>query len=268
MPENIKEWEDFFYGGRRFIRDIISCRSCGYRFINSLNQDSGKWYSKQDIEVYRSMGQFRSWYFEDLKNNLIKRFNPTFPPNAAMLDIACSDGVWLGLWHSSMRLFGTEVSDDFKEMLTRKGITIFCDEDLEPEQYNLVSTFDFLEHVEEPDRFLAHKWHLVKPGGFLVISVPDMGKIAARILGPRYYLVCPMHYSYFDSFSLGKLLKRACPDGNSSIYPSPSLKTNLNGMVKWLGIKQQLPKPLNFSLPVGYAPSIIAVVRKLSDSNL
>ncbi len=262
LPESLKGWKDFFYGGRRFIRDIISCRSCGYRFINSLTKDSEKWYSRQDIEVYRSMEQFRSRYFEDIKNDMLKRFNKTFPTDAAALDIACGDGLWLQLWHADMKLFGTEVSDNFKEILTKKDITILRDEELQPEQYDLVSMFDFLEHVEVPDSFLAHKWRLVKPGGFLIIGVPDMGKIAARILGSRYYLVCPMHYSYFDSLSLGKLLQKSCPDADIAIYPSPPLKTDLSGMIKWLGYKKPLPKVINIRLPVGYAASIIAVVKK------
>lgn len=208
------------------------------------------------------MERFRSCYFEDLKNEMIERFNPIFPADSAALDLGCGDGLWLQLWRTRMKLFGTEASENFKEILADKEITILRDEDLQPEKYDIVSMFDFLEHVESPDNFVTHKWRLVKSGGYLIIGVPDMGKISARILGARYYLVCPMHYSYFDSFSLGNLLRKTCPNGNIAIYPSPSLKTDLSGMLKWLGYKRPLPKVMNIQLPLGYTASIIAVVKK------
>ena len=183
------------------------------------------------IEVYRSMGRFRALYFEDVKKSFLKRFSPNFPADAAVLDLASGDGLWLRLWHTNMNLFGTEASDNFKEILSARKVTILRDEEIEPEHYNLVSLFDFLEHVEKPDEFLVHKWSLVKPGCYLILGVPDMGKMIARMLGSIYYLVCPMHLSYFDRFSLGKLLRKTCSRGNISIFPSPSLRTDLNGMV-------------------------------------
>jgi SAM-dependent methyltransferase len=260
--ESLKDWKDFFYGGRKFIKDIISCCSCGYRFINAISPDSERWYSDQDIDVYRSMGVFRKRYFEEVKSGIINKFNPVFPADAAALDLACGDGLWLRLWRDRMRLFGTEACDNFNEVLSGEKITILTEKELQHKQYDLVSMFDFLEHIEEPDSFLIHKWGLLKPGGFLIIGVPDMGKIAALILGTIYYLVCPMHYSYFDCYSLDKLLKKTCPDANIAIYPSPSLKTDLRGMLKWVGIKCYIPNAVNFRLPIGYAASIIAVVKK------
>jgi SAM-dependent methyltransferase len=261
VPKPINDWKEFFFGGRRFIKEIISCRSCGYSFINSLCENSENWYSKQDTEVYRSMETFRKDYFEHVKKDFQKRFSKTFPTDAAALDLACGDGLWLQLWYSQMKLFGTELSGQFKKILAQKDITVLKEEELRNREFDIISMFDFLEHIESPDVFLADKWNLVKPGGCLIIGVPDMGKIAAKIFGSRYYLVCPMHYSYFNSFSLNKLLNNTCTDAKITIYPSPPLSTDLNGMIKWLGFKP-VPKSLNMRLHLKYSPSLIAVATK------
>lgn len=46
-------------------------------------------------------------------------------------------------------------------------------EGLEPESFDCVHSSHCLEHMVALDRALARWWELVKPGGFLVFTVPD-----------------------------------------------------------------------------------------------
>lgn len=208
------------------------------------------------------MERYRKEYFAKIKNMLVNQLNIKFDSPALALDIGCGDGQWLRLWDTLLELNGTEASDAFKELLLKNRINVLQDEELKPNKFSLLSMFDFLEHTERPDLYLEQKWSLLKPGGILIIGVPDMGKFAARVLGSKYYLVCPMHYNYFDKISLSKLIKRVCFQGDINMFSSPVLNTDMGGMLKWLGVKWQIPKYFDFSLPLGYSASIIAVVRK------
>ncbi|WRZ95823.1 class I SAM-dependent methyltransferase [Streptomyces sp. NBC_01007] len=72
--------------------------------------------------------------------------------------------------------------------------------DLAPElaaRYDVVSMFHYLEHSTDPDRELRAAWQAVRPGGHLLIEVPDPESRYARLLG-RWWLpwLQPQHLHF------------------------------------------------------------------------
>ncbi|MFE4696286.1 class I SAM-dependent methyltransferase [Streptomyces sp. NPDC056738] len=72
--------------------------------------------------------------------------------------------------------------------------------DLAPElaaRYDVVSMFHYLEHSTAPDRELRAAWQAVRPGGHLLIEVPDPESRYARLLG-RWWLpwLQPQHLHF------------------------------------------------------------------------
>ncbi|MGW0968110.1 class I SAM-dependent methyltransferase [Streptomyces sp. NPDC002516] len=72
--------------------------------------------------------------------------------------------------------------------------------DLAPElaaRYDVVSMFHYLEHSTDPDRELRAAWLAVRPGGHLLIEVPDPESRYARLLG-RWWLpwLQPQHLHF------------------------------------------------------------------------
>ncbi|GGO82073.1 class I SAM-dependent methyltransferase [Wenjunlia tyrosinilytica] len=67
----------------------------------------------------------------------------------------------------------------------RGGFVEFAREPAEP--YDVVSMFHYLEHSTDPRAELASAHRLIRPGGHLVIEVPDPGSRCARLLG-RWWL--------------------------------------------------------------------------------
>lgn len=82
--------------------------------------------------------------------------------------------------------------------------------DLAPEldgRYDVVSMFHYLEHSTEPDRELRAAWRAVRPGGHLLIEVPDPESRYARLLG-RWWLpwLQPQHLHFVPVANLRERL--------------------------------------------------------------
>lgn len=67
-----------------------------------------------------------------------------------------------------------------------------------------------LEHVRDPRRTLAEARRILRPGGLLLVSVPNAGSLEARLFGRHWFAWdLPRHLSHFTAESLGGLLGEA-----------------------------------------------------------
>jgi 2-polyprenyl-3-methyl-5-hydroxy-6-metoxy-1,4-benzoquinol methylase len=66
------------------------------------------------------------------------------------------------------------------------------------ERYEVVTAFDVLEHVDRPAELLGQLAARLSPGGRLYLSTPDVGSLAARMLGRRWHFYGRYHLSYFS----------------------------------------------------------------------
>ncbi len=76
-------------------------------------------------------------------------------------------------------------------------------------RFDLVCLVDVIEHVADPRSLLMHAAAVLAPGGLLVVVTPDVGSLAARILGRRWWHFRLAHVGYFDRRSLERALGRA-----------------------------------------------------------
>ncbi len=257
--KSFQNWKDFMYGGRQFIEKIIQCDDCGFRYIQTpkIRDD---FYAQADNSSYSSLKNARLRYFLELKTALQMR-GLILPDEANILDVGAGEGDWLTMWPEVRHKYATEMQPILIRRMKERGIiTMPTLDNLKDTRCHLISAFDFLEHVEDPNQLLQLIHDRLVAGGTIVIGVPDMGKWVARLFGTRYYLYCPMHYSYFTAKSLHLLLSKYF--SHIDIFPSPPMRTTLNGMIKWVFPKLQRATLDKIWLPLGYRASLIAIARK------
>ena len=72
-----------------------------------------------------------------------------------------------------------------------------------PGRYDVVTAFDFIEHLDRPKDFLNTVWSLLSPDGTLALSTPDAGHYLRHFMRSRWPMLQPMqHLTIFSAKAL------------------------------------------------------------------
>jgi len=90
----------------------------------------------------------------------------------------------------------------------RVVVTDFLVPPFAAETFDVITLWDVLEHLADPQRAIAGVAQLLKPGGRLVLTTGDVGSLLARLSGPRWHLyTIPEHLFFYSRRSLRILLE-------------------------------------------------------------
>lgn len=138
-------------------------------------------------------------------------------PSSRVLDVGCGAGEFLNDVRSRFgcQVEGLDLSEGSKRA-AKAGfdIDVFCGELFDapwaPGSFDLLTSWWSLEHMPDPARAIAKMRDLLKPGGQLVIAVPNAESAVAKLFGNRWYhLDCPRHYHLWTPSALQKLAENA-----------------------------------------------------------
>lgn len=106
------------------------------------------------------------------------------------------------------------MSEASTQIATAAGITVYnlpveeCP--FEPESFDVVTLYHSLEHMTNPLKTLNAVQGLLRPGGFLVVEVPNIGSCYSRAFGTEWFhLDVPRHLYHFNRQTLRRMLE-AC----------------------------------------------------------
>jgi glycosyltransferase involved in cell wall biosynthesis len=140
------------------------------------------------------------------------------PPNSRILDLECADGTFAA---RARELGHTVVGVAFVELPgVRETVDRFHQADLEfgipaevGDGYDLVVIADVLEQLARPSRLMRDIWTVLKPGGQVLLSVPNFGhwyprlKVATGRFGyDRRGILDETHLRFFTRRTLRRLV--------------------------------------------------------------
>ena len=137
-----------------------------------------------------------------------------------IVDVGCGTGEFV-LFMSSRpgwSACGVELSLDGVALGTRRGAdvvrgTITDVRSAFGDGFDVMTMFNLLEHLPDPERVLEEAYGLLRPGGLLVVQVPnDFSVIQLAVQEfldvEPWWIAIPDHINYFDFDSLEALLSR------------------------------------------------------------
>lgn len=173
-----------------------------------------------------------AWYPENYYGNNNVRFNPLFERltrwfrrrrvdvvrrltrPGAVLDVGCGRGFTLHfLREAGYQPVGVELSKHAAtHARTNLGLDIregdFLSQPFAAE-FEAVIFWHSLEHMADPMRTLQRAWEVLRPGGLLVIAVPNFDSIQSRLTGRQWFhLDVPRHYVHFSARGLQDSLRQ------------------------------------------------------------
>ena len=153
----------------------------------------------------------RSWRREVEKVQLVEGFIGS----GRILDVGCGDAKFL--WALDSKRWERIGVDRAREALTlvRSKIpaiklvegNIFSEE-LHESSFDVITLWHVFEHLPNPRRVLSRINELLRPGGWLFLSLPNFVSFQAQLFGRHWYsLDAPRHLWHFGPPSLEILLK-------------------------------------------------------------
>jgi SAM-dependent methyltransferase len=136
-------------------------------------------------------------------------------PSGRLLDVGCGKGHFLASaraagWDAT----GIEFADSSaEEAKARYGLDVIVDDYMTaelPGPYDAVTMWHVLEHLTDPRAAIERARTLLTGDGRLLISVPNLASLQARLFGPDWlHLDLPRHLFHFTPRSLERLLERS-----------------------------------------------------------
>ncbi|HTY96915.1 MAG TPA: class I SAM-dependent methyltransferase [Solirubrobacteraceae bacterium] len=131
-----------------------------------------------------------------------------------LLDVGCGRGD-LGAWMigRGWSVTGVEPSPGACEVARSRGLDarvgVLAEAGIEQGAYDAVVFRQSLEHVPEPAADIRRAHAALRPGGVVIVSVPNFGGWQRRRFGGAWFhLDLPRHRTHFDAGSLRALLAR------------------------------------------------------------
>jgi len=204
------------------IRHCLDCRY-GWTYPPLLEDKIGAYYPPTYLgDTARMIDEFqagrlqksRSWRKETEKAELIERFASA----GRILDVGCADARFLlaldpKRWARTGVDFSEPtirlVSEAFPELCLIPG-DIYA-ESLTPGSFDVICFWHVLEHLPAPVKVLRRVRELLKPGGLVFISLPNLDSLQARFFRRFWYGFddVPRHLHHFSPGSLQKILSVA-----------------------------------------------------------
>ena len=195
-----------------------SCCTCG--FVQIRDEPSAE--TLQDIysQTYFAHQKYEGDWASDREKGRRMRLlaQAGVGKGARVLDAGCATGDFIVAAKDSYEMWGIDLSEeaitraaerlpDVRERLRAGPLE---QQDFPDGFFDAVVLWDVVEHLIDPVTATTALAQVVKPGGAVVLSTPNIGSWVARLMGKRWaFMTPPEHVSFFDRNTLRILLQRS-----------------------------------------------------------
>ncbi len=186
-------------------------------------------------------------FYDDIATNRVGEVTERFriilelvctPPSTAVLDIACHHGDMLSMIQARLpqaRLVGADISDQYVAQTKARGFeAVACDVaagmPFPDGSFDCVIFGEVIEHLVDPDAALTEIARVLRPGGRLVLTTPNLAAWYNRIL--LLFGVQPIFTETSLKVNLGRhlpLLGQGNPtQGHLKVFTLPALREMLD----------------------------------------
>lgn len=197
------------------IDQLVQCRDCSLVYLNPrIPQDIIIDGYKDAVDpTFIGQNRQRIKTFTRSLRRLLSRYDLRADRSTHILDVGCAGGAFpkaasdLGL-----SAIGVEPSAWLAEQARIPyGLDIrageLADQDFSDASFDLITLWDVIEHLADPDAVVADIHRLLKNDGLLVVNFPDYASLTRRLLGMRWPFFLSVHLLYFTPDTLRRFLE-------------------------------------------------------------
>jgi len=197
-----------------YFKGLLKCTSCNF-VTTDLDIDAS------DIQkIYSKKYFFGDEYVDYMKDKEILQVNFRrklesilgYKNNGLLVEIGCAYGFFLELAKQYFEVKGYEICQDAVDYA--KGLSLdvesgdFLKANIPENSVDVITMWDVIEHLLEPQRYVGKAKDLLKHDGLLCITTGDISSLNARLRGKKWRMVHPpTHLHYFSRNNLKLLLE-------------------------------------------------------------
>lgn len=194
---------------------LVRCATCSLVFTNPMYSDEelASLYPA-DYYAYHSSSPVSHW------KKLAKRWlgywqgtkDPHFHSPGRFLDVGCGSGDFVErMREAGWETHGVEISDAAARAGQSRGLSISSGKvegaRFPAESFDYVRASHSLEHMTDPHAALDEMFRILRPGGTLLLAVPNIESLSARIFKQYWWHLCPpVHPFQYSVATLSRLL--------------------------------------------------------------
>lgn len=197
---------------------VVRCTRCGLVYVNprpapqSAKDRYTEAYFKVEYVPSIPLGQ----HGEGSLHYHFERLAPLRPykREGRILDVGCATGFFLaGAREDGWTPYGVEISTYAVEYARRElgldNITTSIG-DFPEGYFDAITLWETMEHLDDPLGYLERVYPLLRRGGVLAVSTPNLDSLCFWLIGGKWWPIMPFeHLYYFTPKTMKKMLARA-----------------------------------------------------------
>ncbi len=211
---------------------VVRCRSCSLQYVNPRPRAEViiESYAGAVDPTFVAQNEERIRTFTQTLRQVMRRVSLASGKGKRLVDVGCAGGACPAAARAlGFDVVGVEPSRwmadygrrthglDIREGLLVPGM-------FPPASLDFLTLWDVLEHVPDPHQLLTLAAELLKPGGVLAVTYPDVGSLCARLMGERWPFWLSVHLLYYDRKTMRRQLERADLEVVSQAPYNPTLQ--------------------------------------------
>ena len=201
----------------------VRCRECDTQYVNPRPGPD------RLAQFYQASENYKYWATHVFPASKDVRREKIFVPradiavdlaveqgfqNAALLEVGAGYGLFCDAIRERgvfSRIIAIEPTPDLAEICRGMGLEVIESpyEDVEIDTpVDMIANFEVIEHLFAPDKFLAWLYATLRPGGWLLLTCPNVAGFETRVLGCDSDTVDHQHLNLFTPESLAMLARR------------------------------------------------------------
>jgi len=203
--------EGYLVSGKEWGRHV-KCKNCHLIYMNPMEKVSktNEYYFKAKNTHAPTI---RESYLRTAQSQL--RLIQKYASGTNLLDVGCAHGFFLfSASEAGYTTKGVEISQDAAAYARKEfGLDVeakpFEELRFAENHFDVVTLWQVLEHVPYPLMMLKEVHRILKPGGLLVVSTPNIEGIPAKILRKRWWDIKRLHINQFTTKTLTDVFRNA-----------------------------------------------------------
>ena len=205
---------------KNFLKDysLLECKKCSLRFIYPIPSNDVLNFIYSDPQYKTQWGVVKEnekssrylnfeYYFKIISNYKSKK-------DVKVLDCGCATGCFLDVAEKNgIECYGVETSEIPYKIAENKHPKKVCKSNMEDLKikdgfFDIITMFDFIEHVKDPRKILIKANRLLSKSGILFIVTPDTESLSISIMGKSHNDYIIEHLHLFNKSNIRYFLKR------------------------------------------------------------